>query len=124
MISGCDPLPRSRCFLKTPPHYSKPLPINSSPWAQLTDTNNLWSHYKCKYYSCLVSNETIGKRGFFECSNCFDLSRRERKIPTNESTSAEFTTIDEFLILKPEEIRIGLDFSPTTGKFSFAKEMT
>ncbi|TYH10872.1 hypothetical protein ES288_A07G212000v1 [Gossypium darwinii] len=117
MISGCDPLPRRRCFSKTPPRYSKPLPINSSLWSQPADTNIMWSHYKCKDYSCLVSNGTIGKRGFFKCSNCFDLSKRGWEIPTNESTSAEFT-IDEVLRLKPGEIRIGLDFSPTTGTFA------
>ncbi|KAE8701326.1 receptor-like protein kinase FERONIA-like [Hibiscus syriacus] len=117
MISGCDPLPRRRCFSKTPPRFSKPLPINSSLWSQPTDTNILWSRYKCKDYSCLVSNETLGKRGFFKCSNCFDLSKRGWEISTNESTSAEFT-IDEVLRLKPGEIRIGLDFSPTTGTFA------
>ncbi|KAE8686096.1 receptor-like protein kinase FERONIA-like [Hibiscus syriacus] len=117
MISGCDPLPRRRCFSKTPPRFSKPLPINSSLWSQPTDTNILWSRYKCKDYSCLVSNETLGKRGFFKCSNCFDLSKRGWEILTNESTSAEFT-IDKVLRLKPVEIRIGLDFSPTTGTFA------
>ncbi|XVF71286.1 hypothetical protein PTKIN_Ptkin12aG0024800 [Pterospermum kingtungense] len=117
MVSGCDPLPRRRCFSKGPPHYTKPLPVNSSLWSQPTDTNILWSHYKCKDFSCLVSNDTIGKRGFFKCSNCFDLSKRGWQTPINESTSAEFT-IDEVLRLKPGEIRIGLDFSPTTGTFA------
>lgn len=117
IVSGCDPLPRRRCFSKAPPFYSKPLPITSSLWSQPTDTNILWSHYKCKDYSCLVSNDTMGKRGFFKCSNCFDLSKRGWEIPINESTSAEFT-IDEVLRLKPGEIRIGLDFSPTTGTFA------
>ncbi|KAL3597013.1 hypothetical protein D5086_008650 [Populus alba] len=49
--------------------------------------------------------------------NCFDLSKRRWEIPTNESVSAEFT-IDQVLALKPREIRIGLDFSPTTGTFA------
>ncbi|XVE72310.1 hypothetical protein DITRI_Ditri11bG0029000 [Diplodiscus trichospermus] len=117
MISGCDPLPRRRCFSKTPPRYSKPLPTNSSLWSQPSDINILWSHYKCKYYSCLVSNKTIGKRGFFKCSNCFDLSKRGWEIQMNKSTSAEFT-IDDVLRMKPGEIRIGLDFSSTTGTFA------
>ncbi|CAL5324941.1 unnamed protein product [Camellia sinensis] len=38
-------------------------------------------------------------------------------LPTNESLSAEFT-IGEVLSLKPVEIRVGLDFSPTTGTFA------
>ncbi|OMP11311.1 putative S-adenosyl-L-methionine-dependent methyltransferase protein [Corchorus olitorius] len=117
MLSGCDPLPRRRCFSKAPPRYNKPLPINSSLWSQPFDTNILWSRYKCKDYSCLVSNETMGNRGFFKCSTCFDLSKRGWEIKMNESTSAEFT-IDEVLKLKSGEIRIGLDFSPTTGTFA------
>ncbi|EOY03768.1 hypothetical protein QUC31_017583 [Theobroma cacao] len=117
IADGCDPLPRRRCFSKTPPRYSKPLPINASLWSQPSDTNILWSHYKCKDYTCLVSNETMGKRGFFKCSNCFDLSKRGWEIPMNESISAEFT-IDEVLRLKSGEMRIGLDFSPSTSTFA------
>lgn len=97
--------------------FSKPLPLNSSLWTNPSDVNILWNKYKCKDYSCLVSHETIGKRGFYKCSDCFDLSKRAWEVPTNESESAEFT-VDEVLSLKPGEIRIGLDFSPTTGTFA------
>ncbi|KAL5723191.1 hypothetical protein ACHQM5_006615 [Ranunculus cassubicifolius] len=117
ILSGCDPLPRRKCFSRSPPHYSKPLPIKSSLWTSPTKTNILWKNYKCKDYSCLISDRTIGKRGFFKCSDCFDLSKRGWMVATNETDSAEFT-IDEVLKLKPGEIRIGLDFSPTTGTFA------
>ena len=117
IASGCDPLPRRRCFARSPPHYSKPLPINSSLWTQPSDVNILWKHYKCKDYSCLVSNETLNRRGFFKCADCFVFSKQRWEIPKNESVSAEFT-VDEVLSLKPGEIRIGLDFSPTTGTFA------
>lgn len=117
IASGCDPLPRRRCLSRAPPHYSKPLPVNSSLWTNPSDANILWNHYKCKSYSCLVSNETVDRRGFFKCADCFNLSKRGRDIPTNESISADFT-IDEVLALKPGEIRVGLDFSPTTGTFA------
>lgn len=117
IVHGCDPLPRRRCFTKSPPHYTKPFPINSSLWTQPSGANILWSNYKCKDYSCLVSKETKDRRGFFKCSDCFNLSKKGWDTPTNESGSAEFT-IDEVLALKPEEIRIGLDFSPTTGTFA------
>ncbi|KAK9924865.1 hypothetical protein M0R45_033212 [Rubus argutus] len=117
VVHGCDPLPRRRCFTKSPPHYTKPFPINSSLWTQPSDANILWNNYKCRDYSCLVSKETVDQRGFFKCSSCFNISQRGWDIPTNESLSAEFT-IAEVLGLKPEEIRIGLDFSPTTGTFA------
>ncbi|KAK0583618.1 hypothetical protein LWI29_000277 [Acer saccharum] len=117
IAGGCDPLPRRRCFSRTPPHYSKPLAINTCLWTQPSDVNILWNHYKCKSYSCLVSNQTIDRRGFFKCVDCFNLSKTGWDIPTNDSVSAEFT-INEVLLLKPGEIRIGLDFSPTTGTFA------
>ncbi|KAJ4954295.1 hypothetical protein NE237_011078 [Protea cynaroides] len=113
IVGGCEPLPGRRCFSISPPHYSKPLPTNSSLWSQPSEANILWNHYKCKDYPCLASNKTIGKRGFFKCSDCFDLSKQCWVIPSNESESAEFT-VDEVL----GEIRIGLDYSPTTGTFA------
>ncbi|KAK3032549.1 hypothetical protein RJ639_036788 [Escallonia herrerae] len=117
IVAGCDPLPRRRCFSRTPPHYSKSLPGNSSLWTQPSDANIRWNLYKCKGYTCLVSNDTIGKRGFYKCSDCFDLSKRGWEVPTDTSVSAEFT-IEEVLGLKAGEIRIGLDFGPTAGTFA------
>ncbi|THF97908.1 hypothetical protein TEA_002349 [Camellia sinensis var. sinensis] len=96
----------TNCFLR------KPL-----SGLNLVMSNILWNHYKCKDYTCLVSNEMIDRRGFYKFYDCFDLSRRGWEVPTNESLSAEFT-IDEVLSLKPGEIRVGLDFSPTTGTFA------
>ncbi|KAF5959988.1 hypothetical protein HYC85_001197 [Camellia sinensis] len=60
---------------------------------------------------------TRRRRGFYRCSDWFDLSRRGWEVPTNKPLSAEFT-IDEVLSLKPGKIRIGLNFSPTTGTFA------
>lgn len=117
LLGGCEPLPRRRCFSKSSKKYSKPVPFNSCLWTPPSDANVLWNKYKCKDYSCLFANETIGKRGFYKCSDCFDLSKRAWEVPTKESESAEFT-VDEVLKLKPGEIRIGLDFSPTTGSFA------
>lgn len=109
IANGHDPLQRRRCFTRTPAHYTKPFPINSSLWTQPSDGNILWSHYKCKDYPCLVSNETV--------DDCFNLSKQRWDIPKNESVSAEFT-IDKVLSLKPGEILVGLDFSPSTGTFA------
>ncbi|CAK9163002.1 unnamed protein product [Ilex paraguariensis] len=117
ILGGCDPLPRRRCFSMAPPHYTTPANLNSSLWTQPSDANILWNNYKCKNYNCLVSNKTIDRRGFYKCADCFELSNRGWENPRNESASAEFT-IDEVLRLRPGEIRIGLDFTPTTGTFA------
>ncbi|KAL2504957.1 S-adenosyl-L-methionine-dependent methyltransferase superfamily protein [Abeliophyllum distichum] len=116
MITGCDPLPRRRCFSRTP-RYDKPRPLSSSLWTQPRDVDISWSRYKCKNYQCLVSNKTINNRGFYKCSDCFDLTKRGWNVQRNKNVSAEFS-IDEILMLKPGEIRICLDFSPTTGTFA------
>lgn len=107
IVGGCDPLPRRRCFSRTPLHYSKPFPLKSSLWTQPSDVDILWNRYRCKNYNCLVSNETVNRRGFYKCSDCFNLS----------SVSPEFS-VDEVLRLMAREIRTGLDFSPTTGTFA------
>ncbi|XP_048128221.1 probable methyltransferase At1g29790 [Rhodamnia argentea] len=118
MISGCDPLPRRRCFSRTPPNYTKPMPSSNSLWNQPRDANILWSHYKCKDYQCLLSNQTGNKRGFFKCSDCFNLSKRGWEGPVNEPEETAEFTIDQVLALKPGEIRVGLDFGPSTGSFA------
>ncbi|KAI4320370.1 hypothetical protein MLD38_033861 [Melastoma candidum] len=117
MVGGCDPLPRRRCFARIPEKYVRRPPMDASLWAPPSHSNIRWTHYKCKDYSCLVSDNTVGKRGFFKCSECFNLSRRGWEVPADKKLSAEFT-LDEVLALKPGEIRMGLDFSPTTGTFA------
>ncbi|CAN0870311.1 Probable methyltransferase At1g29790 [Linum grandiflorum] len=114
MINGCDPLPRRKCFSRASPTYS-PFSNSSSLWTQQSDGNILWNRYKCKDYACLVSQQSMDKRGFFKCGDCFNLTKRGWDVTT--TMSAEFT-IDQVLGLRPGEIRIGLDFSPTTGTFA------
>ncbi|EEF31386.1 hypothetical protein RCOM_0917420 [Ricinus communis] len=63
-----------------------------------------------KYSKPLPVNSSL----WSQPSNCFNLSKRGWE---NEAVSAEFT-IEEVLGLKPGEIRVGLDFSPTTGTFA------
>ncbi|KAI3665810.1 hypothetical protein L6452_44445 [Arctium lappa] len=118
MLRGCDPLPRRRCFSRSAPNYNHPFQFNSSLWIQPNDSNILWSHYTCKNYNCLVSIDTKNKRGFHKCVDCFDLSKKRwEEVPLNDPESAEIS-IDEVLSLTQTPIRIGLDFSPTTGTFA------
>ncbi|KAL4184633.1 hypothetical protein AMTRI_Chr10g226520 [Amborella trichopoda] len=115
MVMGCDPPPRRRCFSRYPKNFTSPISLSSSLWSLPSDNQVLWTHYKCKRFSCLLSKNV--DRGFFKCSDCFNLTKQAWLYPTNASESAEFT-IEEVLKLKPDEIRIGLDFSPTTGTFA------
>lgn len=122
MIHGCDPLPRRRCFAKSPQYYTKPLPAIESMWKLPDDRNVRWSQYRCKNFTCLAKNTT--QKGFFKCADCFNLDDHEwtRWIKPvyqdpNSNLTADFL-IKEILDLKPSEIRIGLDFSVGTGTFA------
>ncbi|PKU86379.1 uncharacterized protein LOC110102280 [Dendrobium catenatum] len=114
MVLGCDPLPRRRCFARAPKLYSKPLPINESIWNLPDDRNVRWSGYRCKNFACLAANRT-GK-GFFKCSDCFNLTHHER-LRWMQLNTSDFL-IEEVLSIKQGEIRIGLDFSVGTGTFA------
>ncbi|KAK1279565.1 hypothetical protein QJS04_geneDACA004779 [Acorus gramineus] len=115
MINGCDPLPRRRCLARASRLYMKPLPINESLWRLPDHRNVRWSHYRCGNYSCLSS--TNPKRGFSKCSGCFEMEKERLKWVTNSSLRADFL-ISDVLSIKPGEIRIGLDYSVTTGSFA------
>ncbi|XP_020098274.1 uncharacterized protein LOC109717039 [Ananas comosus] len=122
MVHGCDPLPRRRCFSRAPKLYAKPFPINESMWKLPDDRNVRWSQYRCKNFACLAKNAT--KKGFFKCSDCFNLTRHEMPrwmelvYPDPASNLTADFLIKEVLQLKPGEIRIGLDFSVGTGTFA------
>ncbi|RYR75164.1 hypothetical protein Ahy_A02g009841 isoform A [Arachis hypogaea] len=96
MVHGCDPLPRRRCFSRAPKLYSQPFPINESMWKLPDDRNVRWSQYRCKNFKCLANTTTTSK-GFFKCSDCFNLTHHEM----------------------PRWVRLdGLDFSVGTGTFA------
>lgn len=122
MVHGCDPLPRRRCFARAPKLYIRPRPIADSLWNYPDDHNVRWSHYKCKNFACLARNAT-GK-GFFKCSECFNLTHHELPrwmsysyVDPSTNSTADFL-IKEVLEVKPGEIRVGLDYSVGTGSFA------
>ncbi|KAI3681814.1 hypothetical protein L6452_36619 [Arctium lappa] len=122
MVHGCDPLPRRRCFSRAPQFYTKPSPINESIWRLPDNKNVRWSQYRCKNFVCLANNKT-GK-GFFKCSDCFNLTHHEFPrwvvpvFPDPTLNSTPDFRITDVLDLKPDEIRVGLDFSVGTGTFA------
>ncbi|KAK8957322.1 hypothetical protein KSP39_PZI001537 [Platanthera zijinensis] len=116
MVHGCDPLPRRRCFARSPKLYTQPLPISESIWSLPDDRNVRWSGYRCKNFSCLAGNRT-GK-GFFKCSDCFNFTNQtEFKFHPVLKQSSDFS-MEEVLKIKNRGIRIGLDFSTGTGTFA------
>ncbi|KAJ0959768.1 hypothetical protein J5N97_000546 [Dioscorea zingiberensis] len=52
ILRGCHPLPRRRCFSRTPQKPTSSL--SHDPFASsLPDQNVLWDKYTCKSFSCL-----------------------------------------------------------------------
>ncbi|KAK1281509.1 hypothetical protein QJS10_CPB22g00039 [Acorus calamus] len=122
MVHGCDPLPRRRCFSRSPKLYRKPFSINESMWKLPDDHNVRWSGYRCKNFTCLARN--ITGKGFFKCKECFNLTHHELprwvelNYPDLGSNLTSDVLIEEVMKIKPGEIRIGLDFSVGTGTFA------
>ncbi|KAG5009133.1 hypothetical protein JHK87_017648 [Glycine soja] len=75
MVHGCDPLPRRRCFSRSPKLYKQPFPVNESLWKLPDDRNVRWSQYQCKNFACLAGNAT--RKGFFKGVDCFNLTNHE-----------------------------------------------
>lgn len=111
ILRGCHPLPRRRCFSRTPPKPSSSLPLDPFPLS-LPDSNVIWNQYSCKSFNCLVSkNPNLG----------FDFSL--------EKTSSRFLTYSSELDLPIPQllqisksagsvIRLGIDIGGGTGSFA------
>lgn len=115
MLRGCEPLPRRRCYPKTPAKYSEPYPFPESMWKTPPDSSVVWTAYSCKNYSCLIQRKY--QKGFDDCKDCFDLQGREKTRWVNGGGSMDYS-IDEVLNLKKKTIRIGLDIGGGTGTFA------
>ncbi|CAA0832368.1 S-adenosyl-L-methionine-dependent methyltransferases superfamily protein [Striga hermonthica] len=62
ILRGCHPLPRRRCFSRTPPSQPQP-PLPADPFSPLPDrTPFLLTRYACRTFSCLAagSNPDMG----------------------------------------------------------------
>ncbi|XP_002990882.2 uncharacterized protein LOC9659458 [Selaginella moellendorffii] len=111
MLRGCEPLPRRRCFARTPAAISPPHSLPGSLWEIPSDKSVLWSHYSCKSFDCL-KNRAKNKTVFYDCADCFDLSGPER------SRWVSSKELDEIFSLAKGGIRIGLDLGGGTGSFA------
>lgn len=118
MIHGCDPLPRRRCLTRASKLYKRPYPINESLWRMPEGGNVRWANYLCKNYACLSSKNP--KRGYSKCSGCFEMEKEKLKWvnSTNATSIPVDFTIKDVLVIKPGEMRIGLDFGVGTGTFA------
>ena len=76
MFRGCEPLPRRRCFARSPLAFPEPTPYPESLWANGHDGAISWTHYDCKSFDCL--NDRINHDKYYDCIDCFNLQGLEK----------------------------------------------
>ncbi|KAJ4826641.1 hypothetical protein Tsubulata_002255 [Turnera subulata] len=110
ILRGCHPLPRRRCFSKTPPKPPSSLPHNPFP-SSLLDSNVIWStKYPCNSFSCLAKqNPGLG----------FDITKEISKFMAY-NTELDLPVPQLLQIAKSANsvIRLGLDIGGGTGTFA------
>ncbi|KAM7257016.1 hypothetical protein ACFE04_012757 [Oxalis oulophora] len=109
MLHGCHPLPRRRCFTKTPSKPTNSLPHDPF-YASLPDNNIIWSKYTCNSLSCVVKNQP---------NNGFDMSK-EVSAFTTFKTELDLT-IQQLLQISQlgnSVLRLGIDIGAATGTFA------
>eukprot|EP00249_Psilotum_nudum_P035998 c6124_g1_i1 orf=737-2071(+) len=115
MLRGCEPLPRRRCFARSPPKLVHPSHFPQSLWSSPADDSIRWTHYTCKSLDCL--NKRKLNKTFEDCIDCFDLEGIERRRWVTVRDRHDFI-IDQVLDLKNGTIRVGLDIGGGSGSFA------
>ncbi|KAG7963550.1 hypothetical protein I3843_09G123500 [Carya illinoinensis] len=109
ILRGCHPLPRRRCFSKTPPKPTSSLSHNSFA-PSLPDQNVIWHKYYCKSFSCLVrSNPKLG----------FNLSAEATRFMSyNDELDLPVLQLLQIAKAANSVLRLGIDVGGGTGTFA------
>ncbi|GKU92494.1 hypothetical protein SLEP1_g6208 [Rubroshorea leprosula] len=109
ILNGCHPLPRRRCFSKTPSKPPPSLPLHPFP-IFLPDSSVIWSKYACKSFTCLSEKQpNIG----------FDLKKqRESLVTFSSELDLPIPQFMQIAKLANSVIRIGIDIGGGTGTFA------
>lgn len=113
ILRGCHPLPRRRCFSRTP-NKQPSLPQYPFP-SSLSDSSVIWDRYSCKSFDCLNrQNPNLG----------FDPSREVSKFEAY-SNDLDLPIQQLLQIVKSSKsvLRLGLDVGGGTGSFAAALKL-
>ncbi|KAK8992488.1 hypothetical protein V6N11_048567 [Hibiscus sabdariffa] len=108
ILNGCHPLPRRRCFSKTPSKPPSSLPLTPFP-TSLPDSGVIWNKYSCKSFACLLQNNPAS----------FDLNAQRSSLL--KYTSELDLPVSQFMQLANSAnsaIRLGIDIGGGTGTFA------
>ncbi|XP_059302837.1 probable methyltransferase At1g29790 [Lycium ferocissimum] len=112
ILSGCEPLPRRRCFAKTIPKVGL-LSFPDSLWKNYSEKIYSWSGLDCKNLACLNA-----KKLNRDCAGCFDIiSGYETQRYVKARGKNDFL-IDDVLAMGNGGIRIGFDIGGGSGTFA------
>ncbi|XP_054802270.1 probable methyltransferase At1g29790 [Prosopis cineraria] len=109
ILRGCHPLPRRRCFSRTPQKPTSSLPLDPFT-SSLPSSNVIWDKYSCKSFDCLNRlNPNMG----------FDLSQERAKF-VSYKTELDLPIPQLMQIAKSAKnvLRLGLDIGGGTGTFA------
>ncbi|KAJ7947154.1 S-adenosyl-L-methionine-dependent methyltransferase superfamily protein [Quillaja saponaria] len=109
ILRGCHPLPRRRCFSRTPPKPTSSLPENPFP-SSLPDSGVIWNKYTCKSFDCLNRfNPNLGFHPAHEITKFMSYkSELDLPIPQLLQIAKAANSV----------LRLGLDIGGGTGTFA------
>ncbi|KAL9236890.1 hypothetical protein vseg_011504 [Gypsophila vaccaria] len=96
ILGGCHPLPRRRCFTRTP----------ENPRLSVVDSNVIWRHYpsaKCRSFDCLGINLEVTEHEFMAYKSSLDLT-----IPQLMDIAGKSGSV----------LRLGVDIGGESGSFA------
>lgn len=109
ILRGCHPLPRRRCFAKTPQKPSSSLPQNPFD-ASIPESNVIWGKYTCKSLGCLNRlNPNLGFNPSYEISK-FMSFKTELDLPIPQ--------LLQIAKAANSVLRLGLDIGGGTATFA------
>lgn len=106
---GCDPLPRRRCFARSPPKPAL-LPFPASLWRPVSDKLLGWVGFPCKSFKCY--NAKNGGADFDLAGNGLEKQRWVKPRGKNDFLA------DDVLAMAGGAVRIGFDVDGGSGHFA------
>ncbi|KAJ9135911.1 hypothetical protein P3X46_033035 [Hevea brasiliensis] len=109
ILRGCHPLPRRRCFSKTPSKAPSSLPRNPFP-SSFLESNIIWAQYSCKSFYCLAKQSP---------NLDFDIGAEMSRFITYK-TELDLPIPQLLQVAKSANsvIRLGIDIGGSTGTFA------
>lgn len=110
ILRGCHPLPRRRCFSRTPAKIPSSSSFPTNPFSPLPDDAVIWTKYSCKSFQCLTKQSVdLG----------FDMKMEKSKLTTYKSDlDLPIPQLIQLSNAAKSPLRLALDIGGGTGTFA------